>query len=44
MLHLASIESFLGSLWFAGLALAVGYIAGHIFPISKLTGLFNKNR
>lgn len=33
---LASIESFLGSLWFAGLLGLVGYIAGHIFPIQKL--------
>jgi hypothetical protein len=32
---LASIESFLGSLWFAALLGVVGYVAGHIFPISK---------
>ncbi len=42
MLHLASLESFLGSLWFAGLTLTIGYIAGHVFPISKISGLFNK--
>ncbi len=42
MLHLASLESFLGSLWFAGLAFVVGYVAGQIFPISKLAGLFNR--
>jgi hypothetical protein len=28
-------ESFLGSLWFAGMTLVVGYVLGHIFPISK---------
>ena len=39
---LASIESLLGSLWFAGLALVVGYIAGHVFPISAIKGLFDK--
>lgn len=32
---LASASSFLGSLWFAGLALLAGYIAGHLFPLSK---------
>ena len=39
---LASIESFLGSLWFAGMTALAGYIGGHIFPISKITGLFSK--
>jgi len=33
---LASIESFLGSLWFGGLLFVVGYVAGHVFPIQKL--------
>jgi len=33
---LASIESFLGSLWFAALLGVIGYVAGHIFPINKL--------
>ena len=42
MLQLASLESFLGSLWFAGLALMVGYVAGQVFPISKITALFSK--
>jgi hypothetical protein len=39
---LGSIESLLGSLWFAGLALLAGYLVGHIFPIGKLTKLFGK--
>jgi len=29
-------ESFLGSLWFAGMLFVVGYVAGHVFPITKL--------
>jgi hypothetical protein len=33
---LATIESFLGSLWFAGLAFLAGYIIAHPFPINKL--------
>ena len=43
MLHLASLESFLGSLWFAGLACLAGYIAGQVFPISKIKGLISKS-
>jgi hypothetical protein len=39
---LASFESLLGSIWFAGLAAVVGYIAGHIFPITSLADLFKK--
>jgi hypothetical protein len=39
---IATIESLLGSLWFAGLALCAGYLVGHIFPISKLAKLFGK--
>jgi hypothetical protein len=39
---LASFESLLGSLWFAGLALVAGYIAGHVFPISFLVSLGKK--
>lgn len=39
---LASIESFLGSVWF-GLALGVvGYVAGNVLPISRLASLFGK--
>jgi len=41
---LASFESLLGSIWFAGLALVVGYIAAHIVPISSLTDLFKKGK
>jgi hypothetical protein len=41
---LASIESLLGSLWFAGLALVVGYIVGHLFPINAIKGLFDKGK
>jgi|1048.fasta_scaffold167058_2 hypothetical protein len=39
---LASFESFLGSVWFAGMLAVVGYIVGHIFPISKIAELFGK--
>lgn len=42
MLQVASLESFLGSVWFAGLALMVGYIAGQVFPISKLASLLSR--
>jgi len=43
MLHLASIESLLGSIWFAGLTCLIGYIAGHVFPMSKIIALINKS-
>jgi hypothetical protein len=39
---LASFESLLGSIWFAGLTAFAGYFAGHIFPISSLVSLFKK--
>jgi hypothetical protein len=39
---LANIESFIGSLWFAGMLGLFGYIVGHIFPISKIVKLFGK--
>ena len=39
---LASLESFLGSIWFAGMTFLAGYIGGHVFPISKITALFGK--
>lgn len=39
---LASIESFVGSLWFAGMLGLVGYIAGHVFPITSIAKLFKK--
>jgi hypothetical protein len=32
---LASVESFLGSLWFAALCLAGGFIVGHFGLLSK---------
>jgi hypothetical protein len=35
-------ESFIGAIWFSGLTAVLGYLAGHIFPISYLTGLFKK--
>jgi len=38
MLHLASIESLLGSIWFAGLTCLIGYIGGCLFRVSKLNG------
>lgn len=37
-----TIESFLGSLWFAGMAALVGYVVGHVFPISKIANIFKK--
>jgi hypothetical protein len=37
---IASIESLLGSIWFAGLAFVIGYLAGHVFPLSKIKNLF----
>ena len=39
---LASIESFLGSLWFAGLMTLTGYIGGCIFPITKIKEMISK--
>ena len=33
---LASIESLLGSIWFALLLGVVGYIAGNVIPLRKL--------
>jgi len=32
---LAAIESFLGSVWFAGLTFVVGYVLGHMYPIKR---------
>lgn len=40
---LATIESLLGSMWFAGLALLAGYLVGHVFPITKLAKLIGKD-
>jgi hypothetical protein len=40
---LASFESLLGSIWFAGLTLVVGYIAAHVVPITTLSDLFKKD-
>jgi hypothetical protein len=39
---LASIESLLGSIWFAALACVVGYVGGQVFPISKIKSLISK--
>jgi len=30
-------ESFLGSLWFAGLLCIAGYVVGNIWPLRKFT-------
>jgi len=35
---IATLGGFLGSLWFAGLAAVVGYIAGNLYPLSKFKG------
>ena len=37
---LASIESFLGGIWFAALVGVACYIAGSVFPISSLLSKF----
>jgi len=39
---LATLDSFIGSLWFAGLAAVAGYICGHVFPISAIADKFKK--
>jgi len=39
---LASIESFLGSLWFGIALLAIGYIGGNLVPFSSLTGFVQR--
>jgi hypothetical protein len=39
---ISSIESLLGSVWFAGAAFMVGYIAAHIFNINFLINLGKK--
>jgi len=36
---LASIESFLGSVWFGLFLFAAGYIGGHLVPFSFLTNI-----
>ena len=38
MIHLASLESLIGSIWFAGMLGLAGYIAGNLFPICKFMG------
>jgi hypothetical protein len=42
MTLLASAESLLGSLWAVGLGTVLGYLAGHVFPIGYIKGLFEK--
>ena len=37
---LATFEAFVGSVWFGGLTCVIGYIVGHVFPITKLAKLF----
>lgn len=38
MMTLASIESLIGSVWGAVAAFAIGYIAGHLVPLSTIAG------
>jgi hypothetical protein len=38
MMTLGSIESLFGSVWAVFAALGVGYIGGHLVPISKIAG------
>lgn len=40
---LASAESFIGSVWFGLMLFAVGYIGGHLFPISFFKKLIGKD-
>ena len=44
MMLLADFSSFLGSIWFSIIVGVAGYIAGQIFPISRLMSLINRNR
>lgn len=39
---LASIESLMGSIWFGLMLGFVGYVAGHVIPISRLLSFFVK--
>ena len=41
-MFLASIESLLGSIWFAVAGVFAGYVAGHIWPISRIASIFNR--
>lgn len=38
MMTLATIESLIGSVWGAVATFAIGYIAGHLVPLSKIAG------
>jgi hypothetical protein len=38
MLVLATVESLLGSIWFAFSLAALGYILGNLLPISRFIG------
>jgi len=42
MLTLASFSDFLGNLWFAGLALCLGYLAGNVAPVSWVLTKFKR--
>lgn len=35
-------SSFIGSLWFAGMCLLAGYLAGNLFPVGKIADMFKK--
>ena len=35
-------SQFMGSLWFAGMCLLAGYLAGNLFPVGKLMDMFKK--
>tara|TARA_R100000458_G_C8188583_1_gene183078 strand:- start:349 stop:474 length:126 start_codon:yes stop_codon:yes gene_type:complete len=39
---IASMSSFLGSMWFAGMMCFVGYLAGCVMPVSKIKEKFVK--
>lgn len=38
----ANFSAWLGSVWFAGFTLFAGYIAGHVFPVSRVADLFKR--
>jgi len=39
---LATTESLLGSVWFGMMLVFVGYFAGHVMPVGKISELFKK--
>ena len=42
IITIADASSFIGSVWFAALALVVGYVGGNLVPISALASILKK--